>query len=99
MLFRSRDIINDHRAIELERGVAKVPNRRSSGADRGQRHGDAAIAAVLAHYATRMKPVAYGYTPAPRARPIDEPAARGLSMGRPPEDDDWGGGFISRGTW
>lgn len=104
VLPKDRDIINDHRAIELERGVAKVPNRRTSGADRGQRHGDAAIAAVLAHYATRMKPVAYGYTPAPRDRSHVEPRGDGrpakLRLGPPPEDDDLApAGFRNRGAF
>lgn len=48
--------VEDFRSLEMVRGVARVPERRSQakGEDRargGQRHGDAAIAAALAIYA------------------------------------------------
>jgi len=48
-------VVDDFRVLEMVRGVARVPERRqvSKGEDRqrGQRHGDAAIAAALALYA------------------------------------------------
>lgn len=48
------DILDDLRAIRLERGVAKVPERyRTRGRDGGQRHGDAAVACALAWSAAR----------------------------------------------
>jgi phage FluMu gp28-like protein len=46
------DILDDMRAVRMEKGVAKVPdNAHTKGRDGGQRHGDAAIAGALAWYA------------------------------------------------
>lgn len=51
------DILNDHRAVRMEKGVAKVPdNMRSKGSDAGQRHGDAAIAGALGIFAVTASP-------------------------------------------
>ena len=52
-----------HAAPGAGRG-AKSPERRLSD-DKQPRHGDAAIAAVLAYTASRMEPEEYEYTPAP----------------------------------
>ncbi|OIP98864.1 MAG: hypothetical protein AUK35_09705 [Zetaproteobacteria bacterium CG2_30_46_52] len=41
------DILEDHRAIKMVNGVPRVPKGKTDSA--GQRHGDSAIAAVLAH--------------------------------------------------
>lgn len=49
---RDADILADLRSIEVIAGVPRVAARRT-GADRGQRHGDAAIALALAHFASR----------------------------------------------
>lgn len=52
VLPRDADILEDHRAVRMEKGVAKVPdNLRSQGRDGKQRHGDAAIAGALGMYA------------------------------------------------
>jgi phage FluMu gp28-like protein len=49
---KDADILDDHRAVRMEKGVAKVPETlRSKGRDGGQRHGDAAVAGALAWYA------------------------------------------------
>ncbi len=46
------DLLDDHRAIRMEKGIAKVPdNLRSKGRDGKQRHGDSAIAGALADFA------------------------------------------------
>lgn len=48
------DILDDHRAIRMDKGVAKVPeNYRGRSRDGGQRHGDAAVAGALAWFAAR----------------------------------------------
>ncbi len=48
------DIMDDHRAIKMVKGIAKVPDTgRTKGRDGGQRHGDSAIAHALSIYATR----------------------------------------------
>ena len=49
------DVIADHRAVVMTKGVAKVPeNARAKGVDGKQRHGDSAIAGVLAYAASKM---------------------------------------------
>lgn len=49
---RDADILNDHRLVRMEKGVALIPDSaRQKGADGGQRHGDSAIAGALAWYA------------------------------------------------
>ena len=49
---KNDDILSDHRAIRLIRGVPRPPERRERTAS-GQRHGDSAIAGALAWYASR----------------------------------------------
>lgn len=46
------EIIDDFRSLEVVRGVARVPDTRTSGAT-GKRHGDGAIAGALALFASR----------------------------------------------
>ena len=49
---RDADILDDHRAVKMEKGVAKIPEGyRTRGRDGGRRHGDAAVAGALALYA------------------------------------------------
>ena len=50
---KDEDILNDLRAFELINGVPRIPAARTKGADGQKRHGDAGIAFVLAHYASR----------------------------------------------
>ncbi len=49
---KDADIIEDHRAIKVIKGVAKLPDKKTKGDDGRQRHGDSAIAGALAWYAT-----------------------------------------------
>jgi len=48
-LIRHDDVLEDHRAIQLVRGIPKVPEGKTDA--RGQRHGDSAIAGLLADMA------------------------------------------------
>lgn len=50
---RDADILADLRAIEMVKGVARIPDRRTTGDDGGKRHGDAAVAGCLAYAASR----------------------------------------------
>ncbi len=50
---RDADILADLRAIEVVKGVARIPDRRTTGDDGGKRHGDAAVAGCLAYAASR----------------------------------------------
>ncbi len=52
MLPKDSDIMEDHRFIKVVKGVAKVPEGRTAGQDKKQRHGDAAIAGAMAWFAT-----------------------------------------------
>lgn len=51
------DILDDHRAVRMDRGVPKVPEGfRTKGRDGSPRHGDTAVAGALAWYAaTRIE--------------------------------------------
>jgi len=60
------DIIRDHQALQYVDGIIKVPaDMRYKGADGLDRHGDAAIAGILAWYASRQGAVDYGYEAVP----------------------------------
>jgi phage FluMu gp28-like protein len=57
------DILNDHRMLRMEKGVAKIPDRRIRGEGGGSRHGDSAIAGALAWYASNSNHQESAYTP------------------------------------
>lgn len=67
VLPKDAEVLNDHRAIRMERGVARVPENARTKTKSGQRHGDSAIAGALAYFASRMDVADYDYTPAPLA--------------------------------
>lgn len=63
LLPKDADAKMDLRQVQMVRGVPKVPDdARTTGADGGQRHGDFAVACVLANAAMEAGPIAYGYT-------------------------------------
>lgn len=45
---KDRDIMDDHRAFVLVKGLARIPDVRTNGAVGNKRHGDTAIAHLLA---------------------------------------------------
>ena len=47
------DVLEDHRALRLVRGVPRLPQGKTDAA--GRRHGDSAISLALAHYASRRE--------------------------------------------
>lgn len=61
---RDAGLAQDLRMIKLVNGVARVPDRRTQDAG-GQRHGDAAIALALMHFASRHPGAEIAFTPAP----------------------------------
>jgi phage FluMu gp28-like protein len=65
-ILRDDEHLGDLRMVKLIRGIARVPPTRE-GETGKKRHGDYAIALALAHYASRLRWVEYGYTPAPTA--------------------------------
>ena len=57
------DVIADHRRVVLNKGIPKIDDGHDKGSDGGQRHGDSAVAGVLAWAATRVEgEPAYGAT-------------------------------------
>lgn len=58
---KDADILNDHRAAIMDKGVAQIPDKRVTGADGRKRHGDSLIAAVMAYWASLQNVVEYQY--------------------------------------
>ncbi|ESP62813.1 Phage terminase, large subunit [Smithella sp. ME-1] len=52
---RDADVIEDHRAFKVIKGVAKLPEIRQKGKDNKKRHGDSGIAGAMACFATRQE--------------------------------------------
>jgi phage FluMu gp28-like protein len=55
MMARDADVIEDHRAFKVIKGVAKLPELRQKGKDNKKRHGDSGIAGAMAWFATRQE--------------------------------------------
>ncbi len=85
---KDADHLADLRTVKVVRGTPRVPPTREGEKGR-RRHGDYAIALALAHFASRMRWVEYGYRAA--GRPAAEPGR--LAM-LPDESDQPG-----RGDW
>lgn len=90
---RDADVLNDHRVVKVIKGVPRIPDQRTNGADGGKRHGDAVVAAVLAFWATLQEIVEYGYEPV-RVQDQDK------DFMKPHHDDyDLPGRFKTPGAW
>ena len=50
---RDADVLADLRAVQVIKGVPRIPETRTTGEDKGKRHGDAAVAVALAYFASR----------------------------------------------
>lgn len=58
------DVLRDHQALQYVNGIIRVPDdMRYKGEDGLQRHGDTAIAGILAWFASRQGAHEYGYEP------------------------------------
>jgi phage FluMu gp28-like protein len=64
---KDKDILDDLRTITVEKGIPKIGEPRSKGADGGQRHGDAAVALALGWFATNQGGGAMNYIDVPRS--------------------------------
>lgn len=83
------DVVADIRQLKMIRGIPMVPQEASTrGADGGQRHGDTAIAAVLANAAAEADVRDYGYRAASPPRQALEGVASAKGFWRPNHDDD-----------
>jgi phage FluMu gp28-like protein len=74
----------------LDNGIAKISERRQ-GSDGKGRHGDSAMAAALAYFASRAESGQFGYLAAPSAqarRSLNESGNEGNPFGAPPEEED-----------
>ncbi|UFZ05498.1 terminase family protein [Bradyrhizobium ontarionense] len=76
------DGADDLALVQTIRGIPRVPDIRTKGADGKKRHGDVAIALVLAYAQTRAQLVEFGYR-SPNSRDANNPA-----KGGPSHDDD-----------
>lgn len=67
-LAKDAGVLDDHRAVKVERGVPKVPDTGHSkdAKDGGKRHGDTAIAGALAWFASRNAASPFEFTSAPK---------------------------------
>jgi len=58
-----RYILDDLRLVVVDKGIPLIPDVRTDGADGGKRHGDSAVAIMLAYAASRAEvPPAAGET-------------------------------------
>jgi phage FluMu gp28-like protein len=65
ILLRHDDVLQDHRAIKLIRGVPRPPDGKTDKA--GERHGDSAIAGMLADWAADEAPWSADWAAAPKS--------------------------------
>jgi len=94
---RDRDTMDDLRALREINGVTMLPAVRTKGSDRMLRHGDSAIAAALAWYASSGEITEYDYTPAKipgRTTPADR-----WRMRMTDDDDEFRDDAWSKGAW
>lgn len=78
-IVRHDDVLEDHRAVKIVGGVPRVPKAKTD--KKGERHGDSAIAGLLADYISRNEVAPIEFRAAPRARPWG-------GGGRDEDDDD-----------
>src|SRR5579863_2932891 len=74
------EILADHRALVMEQGVARVPERRTGMVEGKRRHGDAAIAGALAYYASQTGAATIAYQAAPRVRRFEDGGAEAMRI-------------------
>lgn len=91
---KSEDIIGDHRLVVLSKGNPTMAATRFKGSDGLPRHGDSAIAGLLAWAATQSEVQDYGYTAAGATARQDNP-----HHSDDPDADTGGGRGWQRGAW
>jgi phage FluMu gp28-like protein len=90
---KDADVLADHRAIVLEQGVAKISDRRA-GSDGKGRHGDSAMAAALAFFASRAEVGKVAYISARGLGKREEFEGRGDPFGSAPVEDEIAAGRV-----
>ncbi|WP_316171079.1 terminase large subunit domain-containing protein [Bradyrhizobium sp. SZCCHNRI1058] len=81
LLPKDADGADDLALVQTIKGIPRVPELRTKGADGKKRHGDVAVALVLAYAQTRAQLVEFGYR-SPNTKDADAPS------GARSEDDD-----------
>jgi phage FluMu gp28-like protein len=78
LLPKDADVIEDHRAFKIVKGVAKLPETKNTGSDKMKRHGDTGIAGAMAWHSTYQEGGGDGWAwmPETAARPAT-PVVRG----------------------
>ncbi|MDI4664702.1 hypothetical protein K9U40_10230 [Xanthobacter autotrophicus] len=87
LLPMGEDVIADHRLVVLRNGFPAMSDQHVKGQDGEFRHGDSAIAGLLAHAATDSEPMEYGYRPAARPAASTEGGLDRDGFWRPARDD------------
>jgi phage FluMu gp28-like protein len=82
---RDADILSDHRMLVIEKGIVHVGERRERDSNGRPRHGDSAMAAALAYFASHQDVIEYGYAAVPRALNSEAPSAMAM-VPNPVED-------------
>lgn len=62
---RDQDVLTDLRAIQVIKGIPRLPDGKTNARGANQRHGDSAIALCLAHAASLTDFIEIDWTPAP----------------------------------
>ena len=68
---RDQDVLNDLRAVQVIKGIPKIPEGKTNAKGTQQRHGDAAIALCLAYNASLTDFAEIDWTPAPTHNRFD----------------------------
>lgn len=84
---KDRDVLDDLRALVVEKGIPKLSDKaHSKSQDGGQRHGDAAIALALAWFASAQGGGPMEYIAVPLRAPVMA-GERGMQMRAPRHED------------
>lgn len=102
LLPRSADVVDDLRAFQVVKGIPLIPDKRTTGDDGQQRHGDSGVAILLGYAASRADYVPIEFQSA-GARAVEQIDYSGISLpGGESTDTGWGtlageqdfGGFV-----
>jgi phage FluMu gp28-like protein len=77
---RDREVLDDLRAIQVIKGIPRLPEGKTG--DSKNRHGDAAIAIAMAYYASLMDAIEYAYHPVRRHDELPRPIRTTAGVGR-----------------
>ena len=83
------DVIADHRRVVLKAGRPGIDNGHDKGSDGGQRHGDSAVAGVLAWAGTLRPPVEIDYIPVPKRPTVTTGDTDDDDLHDPERRSDW----------